>query len=77
MVRIIVGTLLDIAKGEIKDSVIDILSAKNRNESGRTLSPQGLFFLGPKYESKLKISSPFKENLKTLILKKLGRCVFL
>ena len=61
MVRIIVGTLLDIAKGEIKDSVIDILSAKNRNESGRTLSPQGLFFLGPKYESKLKISSPFKD----------------
>ena len=61
MVRIIVGTLLDIAKGEIKDSVIDILSAKNRNESGRTLSPQGLFFLGPKYESKLKIPSPFKD----------------
>ena len=60
MVRIMVGTLLDIAKGEINSSVEEILSKKDRSFAGKTLSAKGLFFLGPKYDLKFNIASPIE-----------------
>lgn len=43
MVRIIVGTLVDVGRGKIKeDAVKDILLAKNRKKAGMTAPPQGL-----------------------------------
>ncbi len=58
MVRIMAGTLVDIAKGEIDSSIEDILLKKDRASAGKTASAKGLFFLGPKYESQFNIPSP-------------------
>ena len=63
MVRIMVGTLLDIAKGEINLSVEEILSKHDRSYAGKTVSAKGLFFLGPKYDLKFNIQSPTKPLL--------------
>ena len=57
MVRIMVGTLIDIAKKENKLSVMDILKKENRSYAGKTLPASGLFFLGPSYMENLKIES--------------------
>ena len=54
MVRIIVGTLIDIGKGVMKQSVIDILDSQNRKFAGRTAQSNGLFFLGSSY-NKIKL----------------------
>lgn len=43
MVRIIVGTLVDIGRGKIDMSMDEIIAAKNRNKAGHTAPPQGLF----------------------------------
>lgn len=44
MVRIIVGTLLDIQRGKIeKGSIPQIIDSKNRNNSGVTAEAQGLY----------------------------------
>lgn len=44
MVRIIVGTLVDVSDGKINpDSALCILEAKDRNRAGLTAPPQGLF----------------------------------
>lgn len=58
MVRIISGTLIDIAKGEINSSIDEILLKKNRAAAGKTASAKGLFFLGPQYDSQFHIQSP-------------------
>ena len=58
MVRIISGTLIDIAKGEINLSIDEILLKKNRAAAGKTASSKGLFFLGPQYDSQFQIQSP-------------------
>ena len=63
MVRIMVGTLLDIAKGEINLSVEEILSKHDRSYAGKTVSAKGLFFLGPKYDLKFNIQSPTEHLL--------------
>ena len=42
-VRIMVGTLVDIGKGLIKNSVIDIIKEKNRSKAGPTAPPHGLY----------------------------------
>ena len=63
MVRIMVGTLLDIAKGEINLSVEEILSKHDRSYAGKTVSAKGLFFLGPKYDLKFNILSPTEHLL--------------
>lgn len=60
MVRIIMGTLVDISKSENKMSIKDIIAAKDRNFAGRTLSAKGLFFLGPEYDDLYKIPKPSK-----------------
>ena len=44
MVRIMVGTLLDINDGKIeRDTLSDIISSKDRNKAGITAKPQGLY----------------------------------
>lgn len=44
MVRIIVGTLLDINRGKIpKDTIREIILSKDRNRAGVTAPPQGLY----------------------------------
>ncbi len=63
MVRIMVGTLLDITKGEINLSVEEILSKHDRSYAGKTVSAKGLFFLGPKYDLKFNIQSPTEHLL--------------
>lgn len=57
MVRIMVGTLIDIAKKENKLSIMDILKKEDRAFAGKTLPASGLFFLGPSYKETLKIES--------------------
>ncbi|MBR0414397.1 MAG: tRNA pseudouridine(38-40) synthase TruA [Clostridia bacterium] len=44
MVRIIAGTLIDVAKGKIEpEDIIDIIESKNRKNAGKTLAAKGLF----------------------------------
>lgn len=53
MVRIIVGTLLDIQSGKIaKDSVPQIISSRDRNKSGVTARAEGLYLNRVYYDSK-------------------------
>ena len=52
MVRILVGTLLDIGKGRWDSRTMDsILSEEDRVEAGRTLPPHGLYFQRAFYPS--------------------------
>tara|TARA_B100000575_G_scaffold289370_1_gene291032 strand:+ start:603 stop:1379 length:777 start_codon:yes stop_codon:yes gene_type:complete len=51
MVRILVGTLLDIGKGHLKMPIKDILESKDRKNAGITIDPRGLIFLGADYGS--------------------------
>ena len=62
MVRIIVGTLLEIGKDQIKTSLKEILESKDRNSAGITINPRGLIFLGPNYENITKLN-PAKSPL--------------
>jgi len=50
MVRIIVGTLIDIAAGRLQESMLHILKKESRLNAGKTAQPQGLFFLGAEYK---------------------------
>lgn len=44
MVRIMVGTLLFVNEGKIKEGcLIDVIKSKNRSKAGRTAPPQGLY----------------------------------
>ncbi|MGL5692479.1 MAG: tRNA pseudouridine(38-40) synthase TruA [Peptostreptococcaceae bacterium] len=43
MVRIIVGTLVDIGRGRIKNNLTDIINSKSRSETGHTAPAHGLF----------------------------------
>ena len=50
MVRIIMGTLLDVGADKINISDFkEIIQQKNRKKAGKTISPKGLYFLGPEY----------------------------
>ena len=42
-VRIMVGTLVDIAKGNIDKTIIDIINSKNREIAGQTAPAHGLY----------------------------------
>ena len=42
-VRIMVGTLVDIAKGNINKSILDIINTKNREDAGQTAPANGLY----------------------------------
>ncbi|MCQ2771527.1 MAG: tRNA pseudouridine(38-40) synthase TruA [Clostridia bacterium] len=44
MVRIIVGTLIEVSEGKISpDEVLDIINSKDRSKAGRTVPPNGLY----------------------------------
>lgn len=50
MVRIIVGTLVDIGRGKIKaENMQEIINSKDRNKAGFTASPNGLYLKSVKY----------------------------
>ena len=52
-----------ISKNEKNLSVSEIIKKKDRSCAGKTLPASGLFFLGPSYDSKLKIQGPVKNLL--------------
>ena len=57
MARIMVGTLVDIAKKENNLSIKDIIKKEDRSYAGKTLPASGLFLLGPSYKDDLGIVS--------------------
>lgn len=64
MVRITVGTLLDIGKGRWKSrSIGSILEEKNRSIAGITLPPDGLYFVRAYYEDYPEIHELYKITL--------------
>lgn len=51
MVRIIVGTLVDVGLGKIEpEGIKTIIESKDRAKAGKTLPPQGLYLLKVEYE---------------------------
>ena len=51
MVRIIAGTLVEVGLEKIKpEEILNIIKEKKRENSGKTLPPQGLFLLEVKYD---------------------------
>lgn len=64
MVRITVGTLLDIGKGRLESrSISSILEEKNRSEAGITLPPHGLYFVRADYKDYPQIHELYKTLL--------------
>jgi tRNA pseudouridine38-40 synthase len=52
MVRILVGTLLEVGSGNLRSvDMKKILDAKDRNQAGKTAPPQGLYLWEVEYES--------------------------
>ena len=51
MIRIIIGTLLDKARGLLQDDINAILDSKDRVRAGKTAPAHGLFFLGARYNN--------------------------
>jgi len=52
MIRIIVGTLLEVGKENISVTEFkNIINAKNRKKACKTVSPNGLYFTGPEYNN--------------------------
>ena len=50
MIRIIVGTLIDVGKNNLTITEFkNIIKAKDRKKASKTVSPNGLYFLGPEY----------------------------
>ena len=66
MVRIMVGTLIDISKNENLLSVKEILENRDSSFAGRTAPAKGLFFLGPKYNENIDINTYEKDLLNRL-----------
>lgn len=62
MVRILVGTLLDIARGQLTQSLLEILETKDRTKAGITLPPYALYFVRAYYKD-----YPEVENLYSTI----------
>ena len=58
MVRIIVGTLILVGQKDITASKLNsIVESKDRRLSGKTVSADGLYFIGPQYPQQFKIPS--------------------
>jgi tRNA pseudouridine38-40 synthase len=67
MVRIIVGTLIEVGSEIISpQSMKDILEARDRTHAGKTAEAKGLFYLGPEYAPSFKIYKPKYNNQLTL-----------
>jgi tRNA pseudouridine38-40 synthase len=59
MVRIIVGTLLAVGRGErAPDWVGDVLAGGDRRKAGVTAKAEGLYFLGPRYPEGVDLPVP-------------------
>ena len=50
MVRTLIGTLLDITRGKIKSSILEVLTQKDRRQAGINLPSYGLYFVKAYYE---------------------------
>jgi tRNA pseudouridine38-40 synthase len=50
MVRIIVGTLIEVGRGKRNPDLTDVLAARNRKKAGSTAPPHGLVLREVKYE---------------------------
>ena len=48
-VRIMIGTLIDIAKGNINKTVLDIINSKQRDIAGQTAPANGLYLKKVEY----------------------------
>ena len=58
MVRIMVGTLILVGQKDITASKLNnIIESKDRRLSGKTVSADGLYFIGPQYPQQFKIPS--------------------
>jgi tRNA pseudouridine38-40 synthase len=56
MVRNIVGSLLEVGRGERPPEwITELLAARDRNTAGVTATPQGLTFLGPRYPAEWRL----------------------
>ena len=52
MVRILVGTLLDVGKGKIhSEDILSIMQAKDRTKAGKTMPAKGLVLVDVRYDS--------------------------
>jgi tRNA pseudouridine38-40 synthase len=50
MVRIIMGTLIEVGRGKLQpDSITDIIESRNRNNAGKTAPACGLYLMNIKY----------------------------
>ena len=50
MIRILVGTLIEVGKNNLTITKFkNIIKAKNRKKACKTVSPNGLYFIGPEY----------------------------
>lgn len=59
MVRIIVGTLLEIGQGKRKpEELKELIAKRDRKAAGPTAAPKGLFLLGIDYPKKIKPRKP-------------------
>jgi tRNA pseudouridine38-40 synthase len=58
MVRNIVGSLLEVGRGERPvEWIAELLAARDREVAGATATPQGLTFLGPRYPAQWRLPS--------------------
>ncbi|HET7931434.1 MAG TPA: tRNA pseudouridine(38-40) synthase TruA [Rhodanobacteraceae bacterium] len=58
MVRNIVGSLLEVGRGERPGAwIAEVLAARDRNVAGVTAMPQGLAFIGPRYPAQWNLPS--------------------
>jgi tRNA pseudouridine38-40 synthase len=58
MVRNIVGSLLEVGRGERPaEWIAEVLAARDRNVAGVTAAPQGLTFIGPGYPAEWRLPS--------------------
>jgi len=65
MVRIIVGTLINIGKGIFPaEYMLEVLNAKDRTKAGPTARPEGLTLMSVYYEKKYNLSDYF--NMETI-----------
>jgi tRNA pseudouridine38-40 synthase len=56
MVRNIVGSLLEVGRGERPvEWIAELLAARDREVAGATAMPQGLTFLGPRYPAQWRL----------------------
>ena len=51
MIRTLIGTALDISRGKITDSILEIIAKKDRKKAGFNLPPYGLYFIKAYYNN--------------------------